>query len=140
LNLVQLTAGTPAPKADVNLVDANELRRELERQLEGEIRFDHPVINLKTEDGIRKFASIAEQVADLVVEYGGALSAEHGDGMVRSPFMRKLFGDVLYEAFREVKRTFDPLGILNPGKIVDSPPLTANLRLGTGYRRVILEI
>jgi FAD/FMN-containing dehydrogenase/Fe-S oxidoreductase len=95
-----------------------------------------PVINLKTEDGIRKFASIAEQVADLVVEYGGALSAEHGDGMVRSPFMRKLFGNVLYEAFREVKRTFDPLGILNPGKIVDSPPLTANLRLGTGYRTV----
>jgi FAD/FMN-containing dehydrogenase len=40
LNLVQLTAGTPAPKADVNLVDANALRRELERQLEGEIRFD----------------------------------------------------------------------------------------------------
>src|SRR5260370_22211766 len=48
----------------------------------------------------------------------------------------ELFGDARYEAFREVKRTFDPLGILNPGKIVDSPPLTANLRLGTGYRTV----
>jgi len=93
-----------------------------------------PVINLKTEEGVGKFTSIAEQVADLVVEYGGALSGEHGDGMVRSPFMRKLFGDVLYEAFREIKRTFDPLGILNPGKIVDSPPLTSNLRFGTGYR------
>jgi Fe-S oxidoreductase len=53
---------------------------------------------------------------------------------VRSPFMRKMFGPVLYEAFRAVKRTFDPDGILNPGKIVDAPPLTANLRFGPGYR------
>lgn len=93
-----------------------------------------PVINLKTEDGVRKFESVATQVADLVLEFGGALSGEHGDGLVRSPFMRKMFGDTLYEAFREVKRTFDPLGILNPGKIIDSPPLTQNLRYGTGYK------
>jgi Fe-S oxidoreductase len=93
-----------------------------------------PVINLKTEDGIRKFESVANQVADLVLEFGGALSGEHGDGLVRSPFMRKMFGDTLYEAFREIKRTFDPLGILNPGKIVDAPPLTQNLRYGTGYK------
>jgi len=85
-----------------------------------------PVINLKSEDGVRKFASIAEAVSDLVVEYGGALSGEHGDGLVRSPFMRKLFGDTLYEAFREIKRAFDPHGILNPGKIVD-PPLRRGL-------------
>ena len=93
-----------------------------------------PVINLKTEDGVRKFESVANQVADLVLEYGGSLSGEHGDGLVRSPFMRKMFGDTLYEAFREIKRTFDPLGILNPGKIVDAPPLTQNLRYGTSYR------
>jgi FAD/FMN-containing dehydrogenase/Fe-S oxidoreductase len=93
-----------------------------------------PVINLKTEDGVRTFESVANQVSDLVLEYGGALSGEHGDGLVRSPFMRKMFGDTLYEAFREIKRTFDPLGILNPGKIVDAPPLTRNLRYGTGYR------
>ena len=93
-----------------------------------------PVINLKTAEGVRKFESIAQDVADLVLEFGGALSGEHGDGFVRSPFMRQMFGDVLYEAFREIKRTFDPLGILNPGKIVDSPPLAANLRFGAGYR------
>ena len=93
-----------------------------------------PVINMKTELGIQKFKSLAEGVADLVAEYGGALSGEHGDGLVRSPFLRKMFGDVLYEAFREVKRAFDPLGILNPGKIVDSPPLTSNLRFGPGYQ------
>ena len=93
-----------------------------------------PVINMKTEEGVRKFSRLAEEVADLVVEFGGAISGEHGDGLVRSPFMRKIFGDVLYEAFREIKRTFDPLGILNPGKIVDPPPLTNNLRFGSAYQ------
>ncbi len=93
-----------------------------------------PVVNLKTADGVARFESIAGAVADLVLEFGGALSGEHGDGLVRSPFMRKMFGPVLYDAFREIKRTFDPRGILNPGKIVDAPPLTANLRYGPGYR------
>ena len=93
-----------------------------------------PVINLKTEEGVRKFQAIAEEVAALVLEFGGALSGEHGDGLVRSPFMRQMFGPVLYEAFREIKRTFDPEGIFNPGKIVDAPPLTANLRFGAGYK------
>ncbi len=93
-----------------------------------------PVVNLKTEEGVRMFASIAGQVANLVLEFGGALSGEHGDGYVRSPFLERMFGPVLYEAFRTIKRTFDPQGILNPGKIVDPPGLTANLRFGAGYR------
>ena len=92
-----------------------------------------PVINLKTQEGVRKFESIAQDVARLVLEFGGSLSAEHGDGYVRSPFLRQMFGPVLYEAFRKVKQTFDPEGLLNPGKIVDSPPLTENLRFGAGY-------
>jgi FAD/FMN-containing dehydrogenase/Fe-S oxidoreductase len=93
-----------------------------------------PVVNLKTTEGIRTFESIANEISDLVLEFGGALSGEHGDGLVRSPFMRKMFGPILYEAFRTIKRTFDPEGIFNPGKIVDAPPLTANLRFGAGYR------
>ncbi len=92
-----------------------------------------PVVNLKTDAGVRTFEAIAADVADLVLEFGGALSGEHGDGLVRSPFMRKMYGPVLYEAFQQIKRAFDPRGILNPGKIVDSPPLTANLRYGAGY-------
>ena len=92
-----------------------------------------PIVNLKTDEGVRKFEAIANDVADLVLEYGGALAGEHGDGLVRSPFMRKMYGPVLYEAFRTIKRTFDPLGILNPGKIVAAPPLTANLRYGAGH-------
>jgi FAD/FMN-containing dehydrogenase/Fe-S oxidoreductase len=93
-----------------------------------------PVVNMKTEEGIRKFESIAQQVAELVLEYGGALSGEHGDGLVRSPFMRQMFGPTLYEAFREIKNTFDPEGLFNPGKIVDAPPVTSNLRFGSNYK------
>jgi FAD/FMN-containing dehydrogenase/Fe-S oxidoreductase len=92
-----------------------------------------PVINMKTEAGLRKFEAIANEVADLVLDYGGALSGEHGDGLVRSPFLQKMFGQTIYEAFREIKRTFDPEGLFNPGKIVDAPPLTSNLRFGTAY-------
>jgi FAD/FMN-containing dehydrogenase/Fe-S oxidoreductase len=92
-----------------------------------------PVVNLKTEDGIQRFESIANAIADLVLEFGGALSGEHGDGLVRGAFTEKMFGPVLYDAFRAVKRTFDPLGVFNPGKIVDTQPLTANLRYGAGY-------
>jgi FAD/FMN-containing dehydrogenase/Fe-S oxidoreductase len=93
-----------------------------------------PVVNMKTEDGVRRFEAIARDVADLVLEFGGALSGEHGDGLVRSPFMEKMFGPVLYGAFKEIKQTFDPDGIFNPGKIVDAPPLTDNLRYGAGYQ------
>ena len=92
------------------------------------------VVNLKTEDGIARFEAIATQSADLVLKYGGALSGEHGDGLVRGPFMEKMFGTTLYEAFRTVKHTFDPNGVFNPGKIVDCPPLTSNLRYGTSYK------
>jgi FAD/FMN-containing dehydrogenase/Fe-S oxidoreductase len=93
-----------------------------------------PVVNLKTEEGVARFEAIANDVADLVLEFGGALSGEHGDGMVRGPFTEKMFGPVLYDAFRTVKRAFDPHGIFNPGKIIDTPPLTANLRYGAAYR------
>jgi FAD/FMN-containing dehydrogenase/Fe-S oxidoreductase len=92
-----------------------------------------PIINLKTVEGVARFETISAEVADLVLKYGGALSGEHGDGLVRSPFQAKMYGPLLYEAFREIKRTFDPLGILNPGKIVDAPPLATNLRYGASY-------
>jgi FAD/FMN-containing dehydrogenase/Fe-S oxidoreductase len=95
-----------------------------------------PVVNMKTEAGVRQFAAIASDSADLVLKYGGALSGEHGDGLVRSGFMERMFGPVLYDAFREIKQAFDPGGILNPGKIVDAAPMTANLRYGPAYRAV----
>jgi FAD/FMN-containing dehydrogenase/Fe-S oxidoreductase len=93
-----------------------------------------PVVNLKTADGVARFEAIANDIADLVLEFGGALSGEHGDGLVRGPFTEKMFGPVLYEAFRAIKRAFDRDGRFNPGKIVDCPPMTANLRYGAGYQ------
>jgi FAD/FMN-containing dehydrogenase/Fe-S oxidoreductase len=92
-----------------------------------------PIVNLKTAEGVRQFLAIANDVADLVLKYGGALSGEHGDGLVRSPFQEKMFGPVLYQAFREIKRTFDPNNLFNPGKIVDAPPLASSLRYGPAY-------
>jgi FAD/FMN-containing dehydrogenase/Fe-S oxidoreductase len=93
-----------------------------------------PVVNLKTAEGVAKFAAIANDIADLVLEFGGALSGEHGDGLVRGAFTQKMFGPLLYEAFRTIKRTFDPHGVFNPGKIVDTPPMTENLRYGAAYQ------
>ncbi|MCZ6753173.1 MAG: FAD-binding protein [Acidobacteria bacterium] len=87
-----------------------------------------PLIDLKQPSEVRKMRSLAEAVSGLVLEFGGALSGEHGDGMVRSPFNEKMFGTQLYEAFRQVKRAFDPEGLMNPGKIVDAAPMTENLR------------
>jgi FAD/FMN-containing dehydrogenase/Fe-S oxidoreductase len=93
-----------------------------------------PVVNLKTASGVAMFEAIATEVADLVLEFGGALSGEHGDGLVRGAFNEKMFGSELYQAFRAVKRTFDPNGLFNPGRIVDTPPITSHLRFGAGYQ------
>jgi FAD/FMN-containing dehydrogenase/Fe-S oxidoreductase len=92
-----------------------------------------PVVNLKTADGVAQFEAIANEVAELVLEFGGALSGEHGDGLVRGAFNERMFGSELYQAFRQVKKTFDPNGLFNPGRIVDTPPITSHLRYGAGY-------
>ena len=92
-----------------------------------------PMVNLKDSDEIAKMRSIAESVRDLVMKYGGAVSGEHGDGLVRSCWNEQFFGSVLYEAFRGVKRAFDPNGLMNPNKIVDAPMMTENLRFGKDY-------
>ena len=93
-----------------------------------------PLINLKDPADVVKMRAIAEAIKDLVIEFGGALSGEHGDGLARSEFNRELFGDTLYEAFREIKRTFDPHSLLNTGKITDAPPMDTQLRYGADYR------
>ena len=99
-----------------------------------------PVVNLKSVQGVQRFEAIATEVADLVLEYGGALSGEHGDGLVRAPFQEKMFGTALYNAFCEVKAAFDPTNMLNPGKIVHSPALTSNLRYEqTDKQRTLAE-
>ena len=77
---------------------------------------------------------ISREISDLVMEFGGAMSGEHGDGLARSHLNEKLFGAELYQEFRKVKRLFDPHNLLNPGKIVDAPAMTDSLRYGTSYK------
>ena len=93
-----------------------------------------PLISLKNEEGINKMVSIGDAVSDLIKEFGGSMSGEHGDGIVRGVWTRKMFGDQIYNAFRELKQTWDPQGIMNPGKIIDTPPMTENLRYGMTYQ------
>ena len=95
-----------------------------------------PLVNLKTSDGTDKMVSLASEISDLTLEFGGSLSGEHGDGIVRGVWNEKMFGSQLYQAFREVKQAFDPHNIMNPGKIVDCPPMTENLRISPSYKAV----
>ena len=93
-----------------------------------------PLVSLKDSQGIATMVSIGEEISDLVKEFGGSMSGEHGDGIVRGVWTEKMFGPEIYQMFREVKSTFDPQGIMNPGKIIDCPPMTENLRFGPEYQ------
>ncbi len=86
-----------------------------------------PFMDLTRDGAVQTMRAVAEEVRDLVVEFGGCNTSEHGDGLVRSEFNRMLFGDRLYDAMRAVKATFDPDQRLNPGKIVDAPAMTEHL-------------
>ncbi|MFJ6824993.1 FAD-binding and (Fe-S)-binding domain-containing protein [Streptomyces niveus] len=87
-----------------------------------------PYLDLTDPADVVKMRSVAVEIKDLVAEYGGVNSSEHGDGLARSEFNREIFGDALYDAMRQVKKLFDPDNVLNPGKIVDAPSMTDNLR------------
>lgn len=90
--------------------------------------------DLKTAQGLGKWRSFLDEAADLVVEHGGSLSGEHGDGQSRGELLEKMYGSELLKAFRQMKATWDPDGRMNPGKVVDPYPIVSNLKLGTGYR------
>jgi FAD/FMN-containing dehydrogenase/Fe-S oxidoreductase len=87
-----------------------------------------PYIDLrKKEDNILMHQMMLD-ISDMVLEHGGALSGEHGDGLVRSWLNKKMFGETIYQAFVDLKTAFDPHHLMNPGKIVDGPPLLESLR------------
>src|SRR5215210_2249168 len=95
-----------------------------------------PALDTSDPEGVSRMRRIAEEVADLVVDCGGSISGEHGDGLSRSEFMEKMYGPEILRAFSEVKALFDPEGVLNPGVIVDPPSMDRQLRIGPGRRRL----
>jgi len=93
-----------------------------------------PILNLKQQEDVDLLRAISAKSFEMVCEYGGSWSGEHGDGLVRSYKNREFFGEQLYQAFREVKQNFDPAGIMNPGKIIDGQDIAENLRIHPDYR------
>lgn len=97
----------------------------------GELHVE-PILNLKTQEGLFLFRAILEDTAALVKSFGGSLSGEHGDGRLRGELIPFMMGDKNYALFKAVKDIFDPHGIFNKGKIVDTPPMDKFLRYGVG--------
>lgn len=93
-----------------------------------------PILDLKQKDDVRLFRKITEEVAALVKKYKGSMSGEHGDGRLRAEFIEYMIGDRNYRLLREVKNIFDPINILNPGKIVNSPPMDTSIRYEPGRK------
>ncbi|WP_042664136.1 FAD-binding and (Fe-S)-binding domain-containing protein [Haloferax sp. ATB1] len=92
-----------------------------------------PLVNTKSPTDVDAMESIADTVTDLVVELGGSVSGEHGDGRARTQWNRKLYGDELWDAFRSLKTAFDPKWLLNPGQVCGDVSLTENLRFDPAY-------
>ncbi|SIS13267.1 FAD-binding and (Fe-S)-binding domain-containing protein [Natronorubrum thiooxidans] len=99
-----------------------------------------PILNLKADEGIQAMQSITEDVTDLVLEHNGSFSGEHGDGLARTAFNPKMYGDELWDAFKKVKTVFDPDWRMNPGKVVytdeDPTDMREHLRYGDGYTSI----
>lgn len=93
-----------------------------------------PMIDTKSAGDLQTLKRVSDEVASLVQEFGGAMSGEHGDGLARSYHNLKLFGPKLFAAFGEVKKLFDPFGLMNPGKVAATPSPVDDLRYGTEYR------
>lgn len=91
-----------------------------------------PILNLKDAHDLQRFRQVAEQTARLVHKHHGSLSGEHGDGRLRGEFIPLMYGDEVYDLFRQIKHTWDPEGIFNRGKIVDTPPMDTFLRTEVG--------
>ena len=100
-----------------------------------------PILNLKQEAGVKALRAIAEEAFDIVAQYKGSHSGEHGDGIVRSEFHERMFGSRLVRSFEEVKDRFDPGGVLNPNKIVRAPRMDDRslFRYPPGYARRPVE-
>ncbi len=93
----------------------------------GEIHL-RPILDLKKSHDVTLFKKITDDVATLVKKYQGSMSGEHGDGIVRAKYIPFMIGEENYKIICNIKETFDPKGIFNPGKIVDAYPMDQKLR------------
>lgn len=92
-----------------------------------------PLVNTKSIEGLETFETIADKVTDFVVELDGSVSGEHGDGHARTQWNRKLYGDRLWNVFRDLKSSYDPDWILNPGNVCGNHDMTDDLRFDPDY-------
>jgi FAD/FMN-containing dehydrogenase/Fe-S oxidoreductase len=93
-----------------------------------------PILNLKLGEGRRALRTIAEATLALTLRLGGSMSSEHGDGMLRGEFLREIYGAEIVNAMRLLKQATDPENLLNPGKLLDAPPMDTRLRFGETYQ------
>jgi len=100
-----------------------------------------PILNMKEEKGAHKMRAIAEECFEMVREYKGSHSGEHGDGLSRSEFHTAMFGQRMVKNFEEVKDAFDPKGLFNPGRIVRSPKFDDRtlFRYPPGYETKLID-
>ncbi|WP_158057150.1 FAD-binding and (Fe-S)-binding domain-containing protein [Halorussus halophilus] len=92
-----------------------------------------PLVNTKSPAGVNQMEAIADAATDLVVEYDGSVSGEHGDGRARTQWNHKLYGDHVWGVFRDLKSAFDPNWLLNPGQVCGDVDMTENLRFDPDY-------
>ncbi|MBO6622766.1 MAG: FAD-binding protein [Balneola sp.] len=92
-----------------------------------------PMIDTMTDEGIEKMKVMAEEIAELVGEFRGSLSGEHGDGRARAPYIEKVLGKEMMPLLKQVKEIWDPNYIFNPGKIIDAKPIEEDLRFSPEY-------
>ncbi|MEE4637611.1 MAG: FAD-linked oxidase C-terminal domain-containing protein, partial [Wenzhouxiangella sp.] len=98
-----------------------------------------PVLDLRKPEGLEKMKAMAQDVAELVRDYRGSLSGEHGDGLARAQFLGTVLGPEMVGLLEQVKQIWDPDGLFNPGKIVFAPPMDQNLRYSPDWRPAEVE-
>ena len=94
-----------------------------------------PVLDLHSAEDLKKYRQIADEVAALVSQFKGTLAGEHGVGIARTEYLKDQVGDELYQLMREIKQSFDPDNLFNPGKIISDGryKIDSHLRMGAGY-------
>lgn len=92
-----------------------------------------PLVNLADESQRKLLPKISQEVFDLVFKYKGSMSGEHNDGLIRSRYLKQMYGEEIYKLFEKTKEIFDPLNIFNPGKKVNVDPEFADEHIRTNW-------